>query len=50
MAPDVHFSKILIRPFIFQKLSQNKYKKSVRLAPAPTKLPDARVALPGHDG
>jgi hypothetical protein len=26
--PDVHFSKILIRPFIFRKSSQNKYKNN----------------------
>jgi hypothetical protein len=25
--PDVHLSKILIRPFIFRKSRQNKYKK-----------------------
>jgi hypothetical protein len=26
-APDVHFSKNLIWPFIFRKLRKNKYKK-----------------------
>jgi hypothetical protein len=29
-APDVHFSKFLIRPFVFQKSRQNKYKKIQR--------------------
>jgi hypothetical protein len=28
--PDVHFSKILIRPFIFRKSRQNKYKKEFK--------------------
>jgi hypothetical protein len=27
MAPDVYFSNFLIRPFIFRKSRQNKYKK-----------------------
>jgi hypothetical protein len=27
MAPHVYFSKFLIRPFIFRKSNQNKYKK-----------------------
>jgi hypothetical protein len=30
MAPDVCFYKLLVRPFIFQKLKQNKYKKMGR--------------------
>jgi hypothetical protein len=28
MTPDVYFSNFLIRPFIFRKSKQNKYKKS----------------------
>jgi hypothetical protein len=27
MTPDVYFSKFLVRPFIFRKSKQNKYKK-----------------------